>query len=207
LVYNGTIIAFYPNNTVIQKVVLIQIINNTYPNGSILVCNIFISLNSSAAPRPSCSVEDPISPLTFYYINPNYLGKDLGTYQYLEYKDGFYIYIREGSIEGVTIRGVYYFDNEGIARRVEFYQYSIYGSLVSYSNYTLWITNIDNPDVTIPKINYSIVEVTVTLSSSIIKLINLSIISSGSIAIIIILLIRRPSLNGKASKFFHFGKN
>ncbi|MEM4138137.1 MAG: hypothetical protein QW250_01095 [Sulfolobaceae archaeon] len=193
LIYNGTVVSYYPNQKVLQKVLLIQKINSTFPNGSILVCNILINLNSSIAPNPACSIEDPVSPYMFYYIQPEYLGKSINQYEYIGYFDNFYIYKREGTIQGVTIRGLFYFDTQGIARKVEFYQYGINGALASYTNYTLWLTNIDNRSVTFPKINYTITEITATLTSYIARTINEIILGIGSIAIILILLLRKTN--------------
>jgi hypothetical protein len=163
--------------------------NFSYQNGTSLVCNILVSLNISMAPYPSCSIENSTSPYTFYFINPKYLGKNINQYTYIGYENGYYVYKRQGLIEGVKVIIYFYFNQKGIAERVITLQYSAEGKLVSITEYKLWLANLYE-NVTFPRFNFTITGTALTLTSYVIKSIYELIIGLGSLGVIIILLLR-----------------
>ncbi|MEM4769138.1 MAG: hypothetical protein QXY03_08020 [Saccharolobus sp.] len=197
-IYNAT--AFYYNsidNYTIQIFSMIQYINKTFPNGSVIVSFQLISWNSSMALNWSSSIQNSTFPIFFYYVSPNFLGENITllhqSLYYINRTGPYYVICRSGTIAGIEIKTYYFFNSDGLAEKVITLQFGENGQVVSKTVYTLWLTNFYNKSVGLPHFNVTTGGLMLNLNNSnyaIAKRIMAYIILFGGIAIILILLFR-----------------
>jgi uncharacterized membrane protein len=176
--------------------VYINVVNQIFPNGSMLINSTNIDCNSNLhiALELLTICNTSSFSLALRYMSPSLLGQNTSGLTFEGIKDGYYVYAQESSLESVTVLGVYYFLPNGVAEKVTFNQTSD-GSLVSFTCYKLISTNIGNTSATIPHFSYTLKSpTTVNLLSAIVptqEKIEEYIVGAGMISIIVIFIFRK----------------
>ncbi|EWG07835.1 MAG: hypothetical protein ASUL_02289 [Candidatus Aramenus sulfurataquae] len=67
----------------------------------------------------------------------------------VNYTNGTYVYEGSQNIQGVTLKYFYFVNSTSVPSKIEIFQYSVTGELVSKTMYKLISSNLINPDVTL----------------------------------------------------------
>ncbi|AAK42674.1 Hypothetical protein SSO2545 [Saccharolobus solfataricus P2] len=200
VIYNGTSTYYLQNGSILfQKFSIIQVINKTFNNGTVLVGISIISWNTSMQSKFLYSVMNSTLPLPFYYVSPYLLGEENISVNevelfYVNHTNSYYVYLGKGNIDGVIIKTYFYFKPDGLADKVINLQLGANGKIVSETTLALWITNFNNTSIGIPHFKGITTasasnEISVSLFPVYAKIMEY-IIMAGAILVMIILLFR-----------------
>jgi hypothetical protein len=132
------------SNLIIEKVVKV------FPNSTFAYNLTVVFLNYSEI-SPSSVLDNLSCPSTFYFINhpgdkmiPRSIGLTL-----VNYTNGTYVYEGTQNVQGVTLKYFYFVNSTGVPSKIEIFQYSVTGELVSKTVYKLISSNLINPNATL----------------------------------------------------------
>ncbi|ACR43333.1 hypothetical protein [Saccharolobus islandicus] len=180
-----------------QKFSIIQVINKTFNNGTVLVGISIISWNTSMQSKFSYSLVNSTLPLPFYYVSPLLLGeKNISVSRvnlfYVNHTNSCYVYLGKSNVEGVVIETYFYFKSDGLADKIINLQIGANGKISSETTLVLWMTNFNNTHIGIPYfegITTASSEVIVSLFPQYSKIMEY-IIVVGALLVMLILLFR-----------------
>ncbi|QXJ28076.1 hypothetical protein [Saccharolobus shibatae] len=180
-----------------QKFSIIQVINKTFNNGTVLVGISIISWNTSMQSKFSYSIANSTLPLPFYYVSPLLLGeKNISVsgvnLLYVNSTNSYYVYLGKSNVEGVVIETYFYFNLNGLADKVINLQIGSNGKISSETTLDLWMTNFNNTGIGIPHfkgITTASSEITSSLFPQYSKIMEY-IILVGALLVMVILLFR-----------------
>ncbi|WP_221287482.1 hypothetical protein [Stygiolobus caldivivus] len=157
LLYNQTVTSVFPNGTVyhIYEFYLQQVVK-VFPNGSMLVNTTIYDENTSSYLPPVMSIDNASHPKVFMYISPSLLGKvaiyrDGSDLIYNGTEDGLYVYYDAYALQGVKFIYIIWVNKTGVICRFQTLQIGAGGGLVGNTTAVLWLSNLYNKGVVIPK--------------------------------------------------------
>lgn len=197
LIYKKNSYIYVSANTTKESDLEVYFINDSFPNGTLLVTFIDINNQNNIGSIHS-DLQNSTLPLGIPYVSPFLLGKNISyadgsSLIFVKEVDNLYIYCSFSLVQSSTVKGVYYFMSNGLAKNISFYQKDN-DTCISKTFIILLESNIINRSLTLPHYHFTIgytVSIGLNTTLTIYDRIQESIVGVGIISLIIVFIFRK----------------
>ncbi len=148
--YHATTYLFSSKGSVISNLIIEKVVK-VFPNSTFAYNLTVVFLNYSEISPTSYVLDNLSCPSSFFFINhpgdkviPRSIVLTL-----VNYTNGTYVYEGSQNVQDVTLKYFYFVNSTGVPSKIEIFQYSVTGELVSKTVYKLISSNLINPNATL----------------------------------------------------------